>query len=256
MCMPPNCTICGTSARRGKALLTAGCESRPAMKGRSLAVLHTTGNGPFKMPNSAFPSLRLVAAKAFMEVTKRTEPLLQKGRPWQSGDHASPRVNAQQALEQAVRKPTLLKQGECRRHVGKGATRAPTRSAGAMAPAFTQDERRGNTGSPVGGVHAPTGTSRGACRVSWVADGPVLPMNPGNAGGGNPSPCGRFIPFRQPSSPQAARLPVSAPQRERYGRCLAIQPRRPASRSSPHPGWLRCPRFPRLPSCPVRFRPP
>ena len=42
----------------------------------------------------------------------------------------------------------------------------------------------GNTGSPVGGVYAPTGTPRGAGRAGRVAEGLVLPRMPGNAGGG------------------------------------------------------------------------
>ena len=42
----------------------------------------------------------------------------------------------------------------------------------------------GNTGSPVGGAHTPTGTPRGAGRAGRVADGLVLPWRPGNAGGG------------------------------------------------------------------------
>ena len=42
----------------------------------------------------------------------------------------------------------------------------------------------GNTGSPVGGVYAPTGTPRGAGRAGRVAEGLVLPRMPDNAGGG------------------------------------------------------------------------
>ena len=42
----------------------------------------------------------------------------------------------------------------------------------------------GNTGSPVGGAHTPTGTPRGAGRAGRVADGLVVPGMPGNAGGG------------------------------------------------------------------------
>ena len=42
----------------------------------------------------------------------------------------------------------------------------------------------GNTGSPVGGAHTPTGTPRGAGRAGRVADGLVVPRKPGNAGGG------------------------------------------------------------------------
>ena len=42
----------------------------------------------------------------------------------------------------------------------------------------------GNTGSPVGGGHAPTGTPRGAGRAGRVAERPAIPRKPGNAGGG------------------------------------------------------------------------
>ena len=45
--------------------------------------------------------------------------------------------------------------------------------AGVMALACMEEGRRGNTGSPVGGVHAPTGTPRGAGRAGRVADRPV-----------------------------------------------------------------------------------
>ena len=37
---------------------------------------------------------------------------------------------------------------------------------------------------PVGGVHAPTGNPRGPVRAGRVAERPVVPRKPGNAGGG------------------------------------------------------------------------
>ena len=56
--------------------------------------------------------------------------------------------------------------------------------AGVVAPACLQDGRRGNTGSPVGGVPAPTGTPRGAGRAGRVADRPAVLKTPDNAGRG------------------------------------------------------------------------
>ena len=47
-----------------------------------------------------------------------------------------------------------------------------------------EEEDGGNTGSPVGGAHTPTGTPRGAGWAGRVADGLVVPLKPGNAGGG------------------------------------------------------------------------
>ena len=47
-----------------------------------------------------------------------------------------------------------------------------------------EDEESSNTGSPVGGVHAPTGNPRGPVWAGRVAEGPVVPGKPGNAGGG------------------------------------------------------------------------
>ena len=54
-------------------------------------------------------------------------------------------------------------------------------SAGVVASARVEDGMRGNTGSPVGAVHAATGTPRGAGRAGGVADGPVVPGTRGNA---------------------------------------------------------------------------
>ena len=64
--------------------------------------------------------------------------------------------------------------------VGKRTTKAPTVSAGVSAR--MEDEGSSNTGSPVGDAHESTGTPRGAGRR--VAERPVVPEKPGNAGGG------------------------------------------------------------------------
>ena len=45
-----------------------------------------------------------------------------------------------------------------------------------------EDEGSSNTGSPVGDAHESTGTPRGTGRR--VAERPVVPEKPGNAGGG------------------------------------------------------------------------
>ena len=41
-----------------------------------------------------------------------------------------------------------------------------------------------NTGSPVGGAHAPTGKPRGPAWAGGVTERLVVPKKPGNAGGG------------------------------------------------------------------------
>ena len=56
--------------------------------------------------------------------------------------------------------------------------------AGVVASACMEEGRRGNTGSPVGGVHASTGTPRGTGRPGRVAEGLVRLKTPGNAGRG------------------------------------------------------------------------
>ena len=67
---------------------------------------------------------------------------------------------------------------------GKRATRAPDGSAGVLATARMQEGNGGNTGSPIGSVTRATGTPRGAGRADGVAERPVVPRKPGNAGGG------------------------------------------------------------------------
>ena len=72
---------------------------------------------------------------------------------------ARTRVNAEQASKRAMREPTLLNLGEGRwrfREEKRHKHRAVP--AGVVALACMEEGRRGNTGSPVGGVHASTGT--------------------------------------------------------------------------------------------------
>ena len=66
---------------------------------------------------------------------------------------AKTRVNAEQAPKRVMREPTLLQQGEGRRRFGKKSdTMHRAAPAGVMALACMEEGRRGNTGSPVGGV--------------------------------------------------------------------------------------------------------
>ena len=102
---------------------------------------------------------------------------------------AATRVNAEQASKRPMRRPT-------RRLVGEGCQRPetppkivanehkPVASAGVVAAACVQEERRSNTGSPVGGAHASTGNPRGPAWADRVAERLVVPGKPGNAGGG------------------------------------------------------------------------
>ena len=66
--------------------------------------------------------------------------------------------------------------------VGKRTTKAPT--VGVLMSARMEDEGSSNTGSPVGDAHKSTGTPRGAGRAGRVAERPVVPEKPGNAGEG------------------------------------------------------------------------
>ena len=61
--------------------------------------------------------------------------------------------------------------------------RAPGVSAGVMATACTKEGISSNTGSPVGGVYAPTENPRGPAWADRVAERPVVVRKPGNAGG-------------------------------------------------------------------------
>ena len=54
-------------------------------------------------------------------------------------------------------------------------------SAGVLASARMEDGRCGNTGSPVGAVHATTGTPQGAGWAGRVAERPVVLKTRGNA---------------------------------------------------------------------------
>jgi len=96
------------------------------------------------------------------------------------------RVNAEQASKRAMRRADLaLTQGRLT-SMGKRATHAPIGRAGVVARACTKEEDRGNTGSPAAW---PGRTANWRCASSRagrrrVAEGCVVPLRPGNAGGG------------------------------------------------------------------------
>ena len=60
----------------------------------------------------------------------------------------------------------------------------PVVSAGVLATACTRRGVECNTGSPVGGAHAPTENPRGPVWAGRVAERPVVPRKRGNARGG------------------------------------------------------------------------
>ena len=70
--------------------------------------------------------------------------------------------------------------------MGKRATQAPNGPAGVVATACIHKEIRRNTGNPDGGggvIHQPA-PREGQAGPFGVAERPVLPVKPGNAGGG------------------------------------------------------------------------
>ncbi len=132
------------NVRRAKALAPSGCEARPA-----------------NCRSSRKPSERV------MEVTTWTEALRRDGPPsGRLSEHAGRNASERRAgLEKhdAEADPPLFRGRQPAS--GKRATRAPGVSAGVLATACVQEGDRGNTGSPVGGVHAPTGLPRGTGRA-------------------------------------------------------------------------------------------
>ena len=99
------------------------------------------------------------------------------------------RGNVEQASKSLMRRPTRPEIGEgCQRpetppKIVANDTK-PVASAGVVAAACVQEERRSNTGSPVGGAHASTGNPRGPAWVGRVAERLGVPGKPGHAGGG------------------------------------------------------------------------
>ena len=102
-----------------------------------------------------------------MEVTTWAEALRRDGPPFgRLSEHAGRNASERRAgLEKhnAEADPPLYRGRQPAS--GKRATRAPGVSAGVWAAACVQEGDGGNTGSPVGGVHAPTGLPRGTGRA-------------------------------------------------------------------------------------------
>ena len=86
-----------------------------------------------------------------------------------------------------MRKPTRLSFGEGRRRWGRRATRAPNCSAGVVATACAKEGSCATREAPRGGWRG--GAGQRWCREArsrplGVADRVVVPLKPGNAGGG------------------------------------------------------------------------
>ncbi len=132
------------NVRRAKALAPSGCEARPA-----------------NCRSSRKPSERV------MEVTTWTEALRRDGPPYgRLSEHAGRNASERRAgleKDDAEADPPLFRGRQPAS--GKRATRAPGVSAGVLAAACVPEGDGGNTGSPVGGVHAPTGLPRGTGRA-------------------------------------------------------------------------------------------
>ena len=126
------------------------------------------------------------ATGAVMEVTKWLKPLVSVSR---MGDSASvqavTRVNAEQASKRTMRRPT--RQGYRGRLTRLGSderSSTPSRCAGVVAAACTQGKRTQH-GKPQGVVGGDQPEAReGQAGRPGVAERFVVPMKPGNAGGG------------------------------------------------------------------------
>ena len=94
------------------------------------------------------------------------------------------RVNVEQASKRAMREPTRLKYGEGRRCWGRESDRRTQRNRRgsddgmyARGPSATREASRG-------GLCSQPNTREGAFGPREVAERPVVPKKPGNAGGG------------------------------------------------------------------------
>ena len=114
---------------------------------------------------------------------------MQKGRLGRFSEHAGCNASERRAgLEKhdAEAAPPLFREG-CQRPgtlVGLATNDRPVASAGVLAAACVQDERRSSTGRPVGGAHAPTGNSRGPAWAGRAAEWTGVPRKRSNARGG------------------------------------------------------------------------
>ena len=93
-------------------------------------------------------------------------------------------MNAEQASKKAMREPTRLNYGEGRRRWGRRAKHAPNGPAGVVATACIHRRTDETRETPaVVKVHQ-LATREGQAGPYGVADRPVVPVRPGNSGGG------------------------------------------------------------------------
>ena len=121
-----------------------------------------------------------------MEVTKWLKPSVKRVTIY--GDVASvqavTRVNAEQASKRTMRRPTRNRNRGRLTRLGKRADDAASRCAGVVATACTQGKRTQH-GKPQGVVEEDQPDAReGWAGRPGVTERPVVPMKPGNAGGG------------------------------------------------------------------------
>ena len=98
---------------------------------------------------------------------------------------AETRVNVEQAPKRVMRKPTRLRYGEGRRRPGETSDMRSGGSAGVVTSACTHRKSFGTREALTVGRRAlqPRPRER-QVGPSWVAERPVVPEKPGNAGGG------------------------------------------------------------------------
>ena len=132
-------------------------------------------------------SLRPVAIGAVVEVTKRLKPSMERATavaPRACGLQRA--VNAEQAPKRVMWRPTRpLKRGRPL-SLGKRAKQAPSGSTGVLAAARMRREIDATREAPLGGwsVTSQPDAREGQAGPGGVAEGLVVPMRPGNSGGG------------------------------------------------------------------------
>ena len=148
-------------ARRGKAAFSSGCKSHPAI------------------------SLQPEAIGAVMEVTKWLKPLISVSRIGDSASvQAATRVNAEQTSKRTMYRPTRQPYRGRLIRMGDRAKTTPMRCTGVVAAACTQGKRTQH-GKPRGVVRDDQPDAReGQAGRHGVAERLVVPLKPGNSGGG------------------------------------------------------------------------
>jgi hypothetical protein len=142
-----------------------------------------------RFPVGASPTrqpLQPEATGATVEVTKRLKPSVKRATKYggSASVQAVTQVNAEQASKRTMRGPTRLPYRGRLTRLGKRADEAPSRCAGVVATACTQGKRTQH-GKPRGVLS----DEQPDAREGWtgrpgVTERPVLPLKPGNAGGG------------------------------------------------------------------------